>query len=119
MPDNFNELNKDNFELYAAKAYINYQCLDTDEFISDLNTIKRARKVLSTKNRNIRLLVNQFVLFFNVFSTEAAVKMMLYKTPPSQQAEVKTILYFLNYIDKKEIPPDTIDKELLKQLKEM
>lgn len=119
MASNLNVLNKDNFELYAAKAYKNFQCVNYEEFKSDLMTIKMIKKALSTRNRNLRLLVNQFILFFNVFETKAAVEMLLYKTSKEQQSEVKTVMYFLNFIDDSTVPPDTLDPVLLRQLEEL
>lgn len=116
---NLSDLNKDNFELYAAKAYKNLQCVEYEEFRQDLNTIRLIKKTLSTKNRNIRLVVNQFTLFFNVFDTFAAVRMLLYKIPESQLQEVKTILYFLNYIDENVIPPHELSGPLLTELGDM
>lgn len=119
MAHNLNVLNKENFELYAAKAYKNFQCVNYEEFKSDLMTIKMIKKALSTRNRNLRLLVNQLILFFNVFETQAAVEMILYRTPPQQQGEVKTLMYFLNFIDDTQVPPEKLDLVLLRQLEEM
>lgn len=115
MVSNLTMLNKDNFELYAAKAYKNYQCINYDEFRSDLTTIKMIKKGLSTRKRNLRLLVNQLILFFNVFETNAAVEMLLYTVPEHQHTEIKTLMYFLNFVSDRYIS-DEFDLELIKEL---
>ena len=68
----FDELNNDNFLLYASKHYNNKQCTEVEEFYEDLNRFKYLKRLLRRYDSNgelqERLILNHLILLFNVFS---------------------------------------------------
>ena len=113
----FDELNSENFVLYAAKNYLNRQCQDTDEFYEDLNEFKYVKKLVNRfikdedsddKEKVFRLILNHVIIIYNVFEMNAANRMFQFKFDKDQLSVVKPMLIFLNYIG----PKDLIDVKL-------
>lgn len=113
---NLTKLTDDNFELFAAKSYKNYQCLDRKEFMHDLGLITEINKGL-TKRQNVRLLVNQIIIFFNVFEVDSAVKMLFFKTAESKHPAVKTIMGYLSFLPNNDYDHISDDEDILEALK--
>ena len=78
----FNELNEDNFLLFAIKNYENPQAVTKDDFNRDLNHFKYIKRLLKKyiKTGEIRthLLINHFIVLYNVFG-EATNPMLFFK----------------------------------------
>ena len=104
----FDDLNEKNFLLYAMKEYNNPQCVDVDEFNDDLKKIKYIKRLLnqyiSEGILKERLLLNHIIVFFNVFSTKAATRILFYKMEEEFWPMLKTFLFYLNYM-----PEDRIE----------
>ena len=68
----FNELNEDNFLLFAIKNYENPQAVTKEDFDKDLNRFKYIKRLLSryrnTGELKIPLLINHFIILYNIFS---------------------------------------------------
>ena len=98
----FDDLNEKNFLLYAMKEYNNPQCVDIDEFNDDLKKIKYIKRLLnqyiSEGILKERLLLNHIIVFFNVFSTKAATRILFYKMEEEFWPMLKTFLFYLNYM---------------------
>ena len=98
----FDDLNEKNFLLYAMKEYNNPQCVDVDEFNDDLKKIKYIKRLLnqyiSEVNLKERLLLNHIIVFFNVFTTKAATRILFYKMEEEFWPMLKTFLFYLNYM---------------------
>ena len=98
----FEDLNEKNFLLYAMKEYNNPQCVDVDEFNDDLKKIKYIKRLLnqyiSEGNLKERLLLNHIIVFFNVFTTKAATRILFYKMEEEFWPMLKTFLFYLNYM---------------------
>ena len=98
----FDDLNEKNFLLYAMKEYNNPQCVDVDEFNDDLKKIKYIKRLLnqyiSEGNLKERLLLNHIIVFFNVFTTKAATRILFYKMEEEFWPMLKTFLFYLNYM---------------------
>ena len=98
----FDDLNEKNFLLYAMKEYNNPQCVDVDEFNDDLKKIKYIKRLLnqyiSQGNLKERLLLNHIIVFFNVFTTKAATRILFYKMEEEFWPMLKTFLFYLNYM---------------------
>ena len=98
----FDDLNEKNFLLYAMKEYNNPQCVDIDEFNDDLKKIKYIKRLLnqyiSEGNLKERLLLNHIIVFFNVFTTKAATRILFYKMEEEFWPMLKTFLFYLNYM---------------------
>lgn len=109
----FDELNEENFELYAANNYNNPQCLDVEEFYDDLARFKYIKRLLRkyklTGEIQERLILNHLIILYNVFGIEAANRMMFHKMEQELWPAVKTFLIYLDYLpetEKVEIPLD-------------
>ena len=102
------DLNEKTFLLYAMKEYNNPQCVDVDEFNDDLKKIKYIKRLLnqyiSEGILKERLLLNHIIVFFNVFSTKAATRILFYKMEEEFWPMLKTFLFYLNYM-----PEDRIE----------
>jgi len=127
----FDDLNEDNILLFSIKAYNSPHCI-MSEFESDYKRIKYIKRLIRkykvTKKLKDRLLLNHIILFFNVFETESATRILFYKIEEKDHDVLKTFLEYLNYLPEmikgikgknimsKDIIPDLIVKEQLQQL---
>jgi hypothetical protein len=119
----FDELNNDNFELYAAKHYTNPACLDVDDFKEDLARFKYINRLLrkydSTGVLSERLILNHLITIYNVFDVAAATRMIFYRVAPIHWPAIKTFLLYLNYLredQKKDIVTDLYVAKKLQSL---
>ena len=119
----FDELNRENFELFAAKHYDNPCCLTAEEFYDDIAKfkyiIRLLRKYRDTGILQERLILNHVICIYNVFETRAANKMMFYRIEPELWPQIKTFLTFLNYLPENEYRDVTIDIKIAKRLKDL
>jgi hypothetical protein len=94
------ELNEDNLELFAAKAYDAKRNPSYEEFQNDLKRVVYINKLLSrhvqTGDIKIRLLLNHCITFFNCFGTAGALILMM--RLPEYHSQLKTVLNFLGYL---------------------
>jgi hypothetical protein len=118
----FNELNEDNFLLFAIKNYENPQAVTRDDFDKDLNHFKYIKRLLKRykKSGELRthLLINHFILLYNIFG-EATTPMLFFKIEKDMWSQVKTIILFLNRLPqfpKCYIHDIPVDLNCLKQL---
>ena len=63
----FDDLNDDNFLMYAMREYNNMQCTDVEEFYDDLKKIKYIKRLFNVYKNNgqlkERLILNHFIIF--------------------------------------------------------
>jgi hypothetical protein len=94
----FNELNEDNFLLFAIKNYENPQAVTKEDFDKDLNHFKYIKRLLkrykSTGQLKSHLLLNHFIILYNIFG-EAATPMLFYKIEKDLWSSMKTFIIFL------------------------
>ena len=95
----FNELNEDNFLLFAIKNYENPQAVTKEDFDKDLNHFKYIKRLLkryrNTGQLKTHLLINHFIVLYNIFG-EAATPMLFYKIERDLWDVMKTFIVFLN-----------------------
>ena len=95
----FNELNDDNFVLFAIKNYENPQAVTKEDFDKDLNHFKYIKRLLKRyKNTGVlkaHLLLNHFIVLYNIFG-EATTPMMFFKIDEDLWPVMKTFIIFLN-----------------------
>jgi hypothetical protein len=100
----FEDLNEDNFIMYAMKAYISPHCILT-EFNSDLKRTKYLKRLFRrykiTKTLKERLILNHLILLYNVFGTEAATRILFFKIDEKDYDILKTFLIYLNFMPEK------------------
>jgi hypothetical protein len=127
----FENLNEDNFMMYAAKAYNSPHCI-MSEFEGDIKRTKYLkrlfRKYKVTKILKERLILNHIILLNNVFGTEATARILFYKIDERDYDILKTFLSYLNIspdivygingknVDVAKIPLDVNVLQTLKQI---
>ena len=95
----FNELNEDNFLLFAIKYHQNPQAVTKKDFEKDLNHFKYIKRLLkryrNTGELKTHLLVNHFIILYNIFG-EAATPMLFFKIDQDLWPAMKSFIIFLN-----------------------
>ena len=95
----FNELNGDNFLLFAIKNYENPQAVTKEDFEKDLNHFKYIKRLLkrykNTGDLKTHLLLNHFIVLYNIFG-EATTPMLFFKIEEELWELVKTFVIFLD-----------------------
>jgi hypothetical protein len=121
----FNELNEDNFLLFAIKNYENPQAVTKDDFQKDLNHFKYIKRLLKrykkTGDLKTHLLINHFIVLYNIFG-EATTPMLFFKLEREMWSQVKTFIVFLNRLPqfpKTYIHDITVDINCLEQLQKI
>ncbi len=95
----FDELNEDNYLLFAIKFYDNPQALTMEDFQSDLKRIRYVKRLLkkykNTGELRTHLILNHLTILFNVFNG-AAVPLLFYNLDSGLWPAIKSFLLFLN-----------------------
>jgi hypothetical protein len=95
----FNELNEENFLLFAIKNYENAQAVTKEDFDRDLHHFKYIKRLLkrykNTGELKTHLLLNHFIILYNIFG-EAATPMLFFKIDSDLWSSMKTFIMFLN-----------------------
>jgi hypothetical protein len=119
----FDELNEENFLIYAAKNYNNAQCLDVEEFYDDLSRFKYIKRLLRKYQQSgiiqERLILNHTIILYNVFGIEASNRMIFYKIEEELWPVLKAFLVYLDYLpenDKAEIAMDEYVISVLRKI---
>jgi len=103
----FDDLNDDNFLMFAMKEYNDIQCTDIEEFYDDLKKIKYIKRLfniyINAGQLKERLILNHLIVFYNVFPVQAGTRILFYKIEKDFWPMLKTFLIFLDRM------PDTID----------
>jgi hypothetical protein len=94
----FNELNEDNFLLFAIKNYENPQSVTKEDFERDLNLFKYIKRLLKRYRNSgelrTHLLLNHFIVLYNIFG-EAATPMLFFKLEKELWPSLKSFIVFL------------------------
>ena len=102
----FDDLNEDNYNMFAMRYYDNPQCTTVEEFNDDLNKIKYVKglfnRFLETGELRTILILNHLIVIYNVFENEAATRMLFFRVEKKFYSILKPFLIFLNRL------PDTI-----------
>ena len=97
----FDELNENNYMLFAIKFYDNPHALTKEEFEDDLKRIKYVKRLLKRyKNTGVlktHLILNHLTVLFNVFG-EASVPLLFYNLEEDLWPSIKSFLMFLRRI---------------------
>ena len=118
----FNELNDDNFLLFAIKHHENPQAVTKEDFRKDLNHFKYIKRLIKkykkTGELKTHLLINHFIILYNIFG-EATTPMLFFKIDREMWMQVKTVMIFLNRLPeypKAYIHDIPVDLDCLSQL---
>lgn len=94
------DLTESNFLFFAARNYDNPSCGGIKEFYEDLKRFKYIKRLLSRykagKGLKERLILNHIIVLYNLFGSEACVKMLFFKLDEKDWSELKTFLLYLN-----------------------
>ena len=124
-------LNDDNFLIYAMKCYNSPHCI-ISEFESDIKRTKYLKRLFRrykvSKSLKERLILNHIILLNNVFGPEATARILFYKIDERDYDILKTFLAYLNIVPEMiygirgknipvtEIPIDVNVAEILRQI---
>ena len=97
----FDDLNEDNFVMYAVKCYTSPSCL-MSEFEGDLKRTKYLKRLFrrykATKVIKERLILNHIILLNNVFGLEATARILFFRIDEKDYDALKTFLVYLNLL---------------------
>ena len=97
----FDELNEDNYMMFAIKHYDNPQGVTQEDFYEDLKKFKYIKRLLKRYQKSgelkTHLLLNHFICLYNVFE-DAATPLLFYKIDEELWSVLKTFLLFLGRI---------------------
>ena len=121
----FDELNENNYILFAIKYYENPQSVTMEDFESDLKKIRYVKRLLkrykNTGELKTHLILNHLIILFNVFN-DAAVPLLFYNLEKELWPSIKSFLLFLNRLPeypKTQIHEIVEDSECLSQLQKI
>jgi len=121
----FNELNADNFLLFAIKNYENPQAVTREDFEKDLNHFKYIKRLLKRYKREgelkTHLILNHFIVLYNIFG-EAATPMLFFKIEKELWSPLKSFIVFLEKLPeypKSSIHEIELDDICLKELQKI
>jgi|TARA_B100002019_G_scaffold172742_1_gene149296 hypothetical protein len=96
----FDDLNEENYIMFALKHYDNIQCTSIEEFHEDLNKIKYVKRLLNrfleTGELKTNLILNHLIVIYNVFENSAATRMLFFKVEKKFYSILKPFLIFLD-----------------------
>ena len=124
----FNELTNENYLMFALLHYDNPHCVDIKEYFEDVRKLKYIKRLFNRYREDgimkERLILNHLISFYNVFSTEAATRLLFFRVGEEYHSLLKTFLVFLNRMPDKineNLYSDSIqlDKEIIEILRKL
>lgn len=105
----FDELNEENYIIFAIKHYENPQAITQEDFFEDMKRFKWIKRLLNkyknTGDLNTHLIINHFMSLYNVFG-EATTPLLFYKINKELWGILKTFVLYLGRLP--EYPKTTI-----------
>jgi len=97
----FDDLNEDNFIIYAMKCYESPNCVMSG-FEGDIKRTKYLKRLFRrykvTKSLKERLILNHIILLNNVFGPEVTARILFYRIDERDYDILKTFLLYLNIL---------------------
>ena len=97
----FDDLNDDNFMIYAMKCYETPNCI-MSEFENDIKRTKYLKRLFRrykvSKSLKERLILNHIILLNNVFGPEVTSRILFYRIDERDYDILKTFLLYLNIL---------------------
>lgn len=118
----FDELNEDNYIMFAIKHYENPHAVTQEDFYEDMKRFKWIKRLLkryqTTGILKSHLLINHFIILYNVFG-EATTPLLFFKIDRELWPVIKTFVVYLGRLP--EYPKSTLheipmDENCLKDL---
>ena len=97
----FDELNEENYIMFAIKHYENPQAVTQEDFFEDMKRFKWIKRLLNkyknTGDLNIHLIINHFIVLYNIFG-EATTPLLFFKIDKNHWSVLKTFIVYLGRI---------------------
>ena len=94
----FDELNEDNYIMFAIKHYENPHAVTQEDFYEDLKRFKWIKRLLkryqTTGILKAHLLINHFIILYNVFG-DAATPLLFFKIDRELWPVIKSFVVYL------------------------
>lgn len=117
-----NELNHDNFLIFAIKSYDNPSCNGMQDLEEDLKRFKYLKRLFRRYEAsgilNERLILNHIIVLYNVFGNSTT-QMLFFKIETKYWSHLKTFLVFLNRITDNYMVDVGLDLNIVKKLREL
>lgn len=120
------KLTEDSFIIYAAQAYINPNCISTDEFLEDLQRFKYLKKLFfsyKTKNKlRERLILNHLIILYNTFEARACTRMLFFRLEEYHSYLAPFLLmmgYLPDRIEEIRVSDIALDQNIVDRLREI
>lgn len=121
----FDELNENNYIMFAIKHYENPQAVTQEDFYDDMKRFKWIKRLLNryqnTGELNVHLLINHFIILYNLFG-EATTPLLFFKIDQKLWSILKTFIIYLGRFPeypKSLIHNIPIDQECFKKLNQI
>lgn len=118
----FDELNEDNYIMFAIKHYENPHAVTQEDFYEDMKRFKWIKRLLKrykiTGILKSHLLTNHFITLYNVFG-EAATPLLFYKIDSDLWPVVKSFVVYLGRLPeypKSALHDISLDEDCLRDL---
>lgn len=119
----FDDLNEDNFLLFAAKNYYNPKCINAEEFYNDLKRFNYLKRLINRYNQSgilsERLILNHMIIIFNVFGINPGLRMLEHKIGMKHWHIIKPFLIFLKIIRNDQYSDISMDTEVVNALRQI
>lgn len=119
----FDSITKDNVDFFAIKNYKNPHSRSEKDFNEDMRRFRYIKRLLNkyhtTGQLKERLILNHMIILNNVFGTEAAAILLLFKVNKEYWSELKSFMLYLNMITDKEVEQAQADNTILKRLQDL
>lgn len=116
----FEELNEDNYMMFAIKHYDNPQSVTKEDFEEDIKRFKYIKRLLKRYLTGgplrSHLLLNHIIILYNVFG-EAATPLLFYKLDKEYWGCLKTFMIFLNRLPAEAMEGIPIDEDIENSLR--
>lgn len=116
------QLNTNNFELYAFRNYNNPQCVEIEEFYEDLSRFKYLKKLLNRYLQNDdlkdRIIMNHVITIMNVFGNEAGMRMLEFKLDEVHYPVIKPFLLHLGYLRHTDMVEVNLDPRIVQAIRD-
>ena len=119
----FDSLTNGNYMMYALLHYDNPYCKDIKEFFEDIKRIHYINRLLkryyTDGSLKERMILNHLIIFYNVFESQPATRILFFKVNKKYHSALKTFLIYINKMpdDMHDIQLDTKIVKTLRDIK--
>ncbi len=117
----FENLNDQNFLLYAARHYHSPRCINDEEFYDDLHRFKYIKRLVNRYNKGgelaERLVLNHITILLNVFGHDPCLNMLEFKIGLDSFPIIKPFLIFKQAIREDQYANIFMDQVVVEKLR--